>query len=1092
MKDKITQKYALWERMQKVIVSMFLLIACCIGVSQEAVANGNGENVSDALAQQGKVIKGKVVDEKKIPLPGVTVVVKGTTNGAVTDIDGNYSLGNVPAGAVLHFSFIGMTPQDVPVNGHPTIDIQMKAENIGLDEVVAVGFGTQKKVNLTGSVGIATAKDIQSRPVTNATQALQGMVPGLQLSTSDGALDKSMSISIRGEGTIGEGSSASPLILIDGMEGDLNTINPEDIDNISVLKDAAASSIYGSRAPFGVILVTTKRGKKGKTRVNYNNSFRLSSPINLPKQMDSYTFANYFNQAASNAGQGAVFSASVMQQMLDFQAAGGTSTGGLPTDGNLWGKPAGDPFTTAYANTDWYGELYKENSFSQEHNVSINGGTEKTSYYASLGFLNQNGLLNFGDDGLDRYNISAKINTELASWLDFNFSTRFIRTDNWRPTSYNEGSFYEKVGRQTWPNLPIYDENGYFHNSNAQTPAMSLAEGGNRNVITDQMYYQGALVIKPMTNWDTHIEFNYSTSNQNVKETSLPTYNHDVAGNIVDTNGTSSIYQDDQKDNYTNINIYSNYTFTLNDKHNFKLMGGFQSELFDRTFMSAKAYGLLIEDMDQIDLTDGLDGAGNLLNPEVSGNEGQWATAGFFGRINYNYDGKYLAEVNMRYDGSSRFREGDRWGFFPSVSLGWNIAREEFWESLSDKVGTLKLRASYGQLGNQNTSSWYPTYRTMTVNSNYGTWLQDGGKTNTSWVNALVSNTLTWETVSSWNIGLDWGAFDNRFTGSLDVYTRSTNNMVGPAPQLPSILGIAQPNTNNTDLKTSGWELSAHWNDELKNGISYGVSFMLSDAQTTITRYPGNPTNSISNYYEGGKIGDIWGYETVGIAKTQDEMNKHLEAVGGQSALGSEWGAGDIMYADLDGNPGITKGEETVQNPGDMKIIGNDTPRYQFGLDLNASWKGFDIRAFFQGTMKRDVWLSDNMFWGVYGSQWWSTGLAEHNDYFREDLVGLNGHMIDANTDSYYPRPIFDTNKNQQTQTRYLQHASYIRLKNLQFGYTFPSSMMERVGISKLRLYVSGENLWTGTKLSKLYDPETLSNHYPLSRTWSMGLNVTF
>ncbi|MDR2913930.1 MAG: SusC/RagA family TonB-linked outer membrane protein, partial [Tannerella sp.] len=401
---------------------------------------------------QSQNLRGTVADKQTgEALIGVSVVVKGTTTGTTTDIDGNFSI-NAEPGTVIEVSYIGYEKQEVAVGNQTFLQILLSEDTQLLDEVVIVGFATQKKVNLTGSVGIATAKDIESRPVTNATQALQGLVPGLQISTNTGEMDKNMSINIRGKGTIGEGSSGNPLILIDGMEGDINTVNPQDIENISVLKDAAASSIYGSRAPFGVILVTTKKGSSGKARINYNNSFRVSSPINMPEMMDSYTFANYFNAAAINSGWGAVFTNETMQQMLDFQAAGGTSKGGLLTDGNVWGKGGaggGDPFTTAYANTDWYDEIYRDNNFSQEHNMSINGGSERVTYYASLGYLDQNGSLRHGDDGLKRYNVSAKINAEMTSWLDFSYSMRFVRSDNWRPTKFN-GGLYEKIGRQTW------------------------------------------------------------------------------------------------------------------------------------------------------------------------------------------------------------------------------------------------------------------------------------------------------------------------------------------------------------------------------------------------------------------------------------------------------------------------------------------------------------------------------------------------------------------------------------------------------------------------------------------------------------------
>ena len=1059
--------------------------------------------------QQSKKITGTIVDQNGEAVIGANVIEKGTTNGTMTDIDGNFSL-DVTDSSVLIFSYIGYISQEMPVKGQTVFNITLKEDTQTLDEVVVVGFGTQKKVNLTGSVGLASAKELESRPVTNATQALQGLVPGLQISTNTGELDKGMNINIRGTGTIGEGSSGSPLVLIDGMEGDINMVNPQDIENVSVLKDAAASSIYGSRAPFGVILVTTKKGKTGKATINYNNSFRISSPVNLPEMMNSYTFANYFNEAAKNAKWGAVFSDDVMQQMLDFQAAGGTSTGGLPTDGKVWGKPGGDPFTEAYANTDWYGEIYRDNSFSQEHNMSLNGGSEKITYYASLGYLDQKGLLNYGEDGLKRYNVSAKINAELTSWLDFNYSMRFVRTDNFRPTKFN-GGLYEKIGRQTWPNLPVYDKNGYFHNSNAETPAMQLALGGNRNSQSDRIYHQGAFIIEPVKNWLTHVEFNYSTSTWDVRETSLPYYNHDVEGNIIDTKGTSSLYQDHKKENYLNLNVYSDYSFTIKDVHNFKVMAGFQAEGMKQSFFSAKKYGLLIEDLPELDLTSGLDGQGVEKIPEAGGYRNEWTTAGFFGRINYDYQGKYLAEVNLRYDGTSRFRRGSRWEMYPSFSLGWNIAREEFWEPMADVVNTLKLRGSYGELGNQNTNTWYPTYRTMELKAADGGWLQDGVKTNTSKINDLISTVLTWETVRTWNVGLDWGLLNNRLTGSFDYYTRYTDNMVGPAPELPLVLGIAPPKTNNCDLKTQGWELELAWNDRLHNGLGYGVKLMLSDAKTIIESYPSNITNSISQYGAGREMGEIWGYETIGIAKTKEEMDAHLEKVGGQP-FGSEWDAGDVMYADLDGKPGITEGAGTMSDHGDLKVIGNKTPRYHFGIDISADWKGFDFRCFFQGVMKRDYWQGSNMFWGAIGDQWWSTGLKEHEDYFRAEAVGLNGHEIPANLDSYYPRPIFGNGsngagKNQKTQSRYLQNASYIRLKNLQLGYSLPSAWMQKIGFERCRVFVSGENLWTGTGLSKLFDPETIDggntdsgansaiksggNAYPLSRTWSFGLSLT-
>ena len=1086
-------------------------------LTRELAQRGLSYRVSDNLiiilpASQSKTPAGKpskitgvVKDANGEPIIGANITVKGQSIGTITDIDGQFTL-DAPEDATLQISYIGYTAQDIDVKGRKEFNITLKEDNKMLDEVVVVGFGTQKKVNLTGAVGIATAKELESRPVTSATQALQGLVPGLQISSTTGELDKTASINIRGTGTIGEGSSGSPLILIDGMEGDLNTINPQDIENISVLKDAAASSIYGSRAPFGVILVTTKSGKKGKTTVNYNNSFRISSPINMPQMMDSYTFANFMNSASLNQGGGLIFNETLMQDMLDWQAAGGGSTGGVNASSNgQWGKPDYDPFTTAWANTDWYSEVYKSSTFSHEHNVSLNGGSDIVSYYASFNYLNQDGLLKAGDDGLHRYNITAKFNANLTDWMKFNYSIRFMRNDVWRPTSFTN-SFYDQLGRATWPNMPVKDPNGYYTNNGWTNPVQNLVEGGKRDAQTDRLYQQASLVIEPIKNWVTHVELNYSIMNGSVKETSIPTYNHDVAGNIIDTKGNSYLYQEQTKENYLNLNIYSEYSHTFNKSHNAKIMVGFQTEDMRQEFSSTQKYGVLMEDMPYFDITTGLDGQGNAKETKASGNGNRWRTVGFFGRLNYDFLGRYLAEVNLRYDGSSRFRRGSRWQWSPSFSLGWNIAQEKFWEDWTNVANTLKLRTSYGELGNQNTTNWYPTYRVMNLKFSNGTWLQNNMKPNTAEVGDLVSGSLTWERIRTWDIGFDYGLFNNRLTGSFDYYIRYTDGMVGPAPELPLTLGTSAPKTNNCDLRTNGWELSIGWRDRLRNGLGYGINLTLSDAKTIVTGYPSNATNTIglNKYVEGREVGEIWGLETIGIAKSENEMQTHLASLpnGGQDAIGTKWSAGDIMYRDLNGDGKISKGAGTQDDHGDLKVIGNSTPRYFFGVDLNADWKGFDVRLFFQGVMKRDFWGTDRFngyLFGVHGgdNQWAARGLVEHEDYFRAQPIGVEGHELAANTDAYYPRPLFEEgDKNQEIQTRYLQDASYIRLKNFQIGYTLPNQWMKKLGLAKCRVFVSGENLWTGTSLSSLFDPETISggnggNTYPLSSTWSFGLSLT-
>ncbi|OCW93408.1 SusC/RagA family protein [Macellibacteroides sp. HH-ZS] len=1056
-------------------------------VDRKIILSTERQEVS-VLQQKVKLITGVVKDQSGEPIIGANVTEHGTTNGTITDIDGNFSL-EVKPGATMLISYIGYESQEIKIGNQTVYNIKLSENSQALDEVVVVGFGTQKKVNLTGSVGTVSSEAIEARPVMTATQALQGMVPGLQISQNNGMLENRASINIRGVATIGKGSTGAPLILIDGMEGDINAINPQDIDNISVLKDAAASSIYGARAPFGVILVTTKKGRTGKPTLNYNNSFRWSDPVLMPEMVDSYTFARYFNEANTNGGSSPQFSEAHLKRILEYQT-GERTTSVIPNPNNpsYWA----DGYLYGNDNIDWYDTLYREWVFSQEHNMSLSGGTDVINYYISFNYLDQNGLMEFNQDTYDRYAATAKINVKINSWSSLNYSNRFLREDYGRP-SFLRDDLFSNIGRQGWPTLPLYDPNGYLYDS--PSPALNLRDGGRGIWQTDYLYQQGQLVLEPIKNWKTFAEFNYRIKSSNTHWDIQKTYNHDVAGNPYPSNNNSHVHEDQVKDNYLNINLYSEYTKNLESGHNLKGMVGFQAELYKTNAFSAQREGIIVPSLPEIDITTGIDANGKIVSPEVGGSRNHWSTAGFFGRINYDYKEKYLTEVNFRYDGTSRFRKDNRWNLFPSVSVGWNISRESFWENWVDYIGTLKLRASYGELGNQNTSSLYPTYQTMGLSAASGSWIMNGAKPNTATVPGLVSSTLTWERVNTWNIGADWGLFSNRLTGSFDYFNRKTLDMVGPAPELPVTLGTSVPSTNNTDLNTYGFELSISWNDKLQNGLGYGVKLMLSDSQTEITRYP-NETGRLDTYRKGMKMGEIWGYTTSGIAKKQQEMDDHLTSLpnGGQNAIGNKWAAGDIMYKDINNDGKISNGANTWNDHGDLTIIGNNSPRYQFGLDLTADYKGFDIRAFFQGVMKRDYFQGSYYFWGASGSGiWHSTCMPEHLDYFRDNQE----HYLGENINSYFPRPLFNTSKNQQTQTRYLQNASYIRLKNLQLGYTLPNTLTRKIALSNVRFYISGENLWTGSSMFGTFDPETVGggwggNVYPLSKTVSCGLNINF
>lgn len=1048
------------------------------------------------LGAQNSTIKVKgVVNDAMGPVIGASIVEKGNAgNGTITDIDGNFSL-NVSSNSTLIVSFVGYKAQEIPVAGKTFFTIDLKEDNEMLEEVVVVGFATQKKVNLTGSVGTATAKDIEARPVANAVQALQGVIPGLNISNSGngGELNATKSIDVRGTGTVGKDasgnafSSGSPLILIDGMEGDLNSINPQDIESISVLKDAAASSIYGSRAPFGVVLVTTKSGKSGRAQINYNMNMRYSTPIKMPDMANSYEFVNLFDDAEYNGSGKHLYTDEYRQFVYDFMTG--------ESDDYIWGNGSGGKWNYDYSanNVNWLKEYYRNTAPSQEHNVSVSGGSDKMTYYLSANYMTQEGFMRYGTEDYDRYTITAKISAQLTKALKVDYSNRWVRTDYERPTYMND-DFYNHILRRARPVRAVYDPNGYLMSDINYIGVMR--DGGRHNEQKDAMAQQLKITVTPLKNWNIIGEMNIKTDNNWNHWEQFVVYSH-YKDNPENTYTALTSANKDQvseyslKTTYLNPTVYSNYNFSLKEKHNFTVLGGFQAEIMKYRDMEGARTGLVTTDLPVLNLTTDAD------SYTLKGLYKNWKNAGFFGRINYDYNGKYLVEGNLRYDGSSRFRRGNRWILTPSFSLGWNVARENFWEKLADVVEVFKLRVSYGELANQNTTSWYPTYQTLGVTTNGGKWLQNGALTSVASVPGLISTSLSWEKIKNTNIGFDFGALNNRLTGSFDYFWRKTKNMVGPGVELPAILGATVPSTNNTDLTTFGWELSIGWRDKVGE-LGYGVKLNISDNQTRIDKYP-NPTNSLSKYMAGELTGDIYGYTTIGIAKTQEEMDAHIASLpkGGQTAIGSKWEAGDIMYADINGDGKIDNGSNTLDDMGDLKKIGNNTPRFRTGITLDAQWKGFDFSMFWQGVLKRDFDPGENsmVFWGTTGSgQWWSTSFKDHMDYFRaEDTASPLG----ANVNAYYPRPLFN-NKNHKTQTAYLQNAAYMRLKNLQLGYTLPKSLINKIGLQNVRVYVSGENLLTITGLSDTMDPETAGigkqggTVYPLSRVYSFGLSVNF
>lgn len=1037
------------------------------------------------VVQQNGKCTGVVKDVTGETVIGASVVVKGTSNGTITDINGSFSLPGVKKGDIIQISFIGYQKVEVVWNNKP-LNVTLKEDAQALEEVVVVGYGTQKKVNVTGAVSMVGSEVIESRPVANVTQALQGAIPGLNLTTSvnGGDLNSGMSINIRGTGSIS--SNDDPLVLIDGIEGDLTLVNPNDIESVSVLKDAASASIYGSRAAFGVILITTKSGKAGKVKVTYSGDVRFSTATQLPDMVDSYSFATYFNAANSNAGAGNYFSDEIMQKILNFQAGMYTD----PSQPEYYGTTANtstnkwNQYGSSFANTNWFDEFYKKNVPSTQHNLSLSGGTEQFNWSVSGSFLNQNGLIRHGHDELNRYTMNAKIGAILTDWARMDLTTKWTRKDYTKP-QYLDGLFFHNIARR-WPTCFAVDPNGQW------SEGMEIAEledGGTYDEHNDLFTQQIRFTFEPIKDWRIYMEGSMRVANNKTTENTIPIYHYYVDGTafLRDSGyGTETyVYDNRYRQNYYTVNVYSDYSKSFG-KHNGKIMVGMNYERYDQDNLWGSGTNLTTEEKPYLSQAQS-----NKKNGDSYWNR---ATAGYFGRFNYDYDERYLFEFNLRYDGSSRFVGDKRWAWFPSMSLGWNIARESFFEKLSDKISMLKLRASWGQLGNTSSdynsfTDWYPFYQQQSISSSSGSWLIDGEKQNTASIPDIVSSLLTWETIETWDIGVDWAAFNNRLTGSFDWFCRKTKDMIGPAPTLGSALGTSAPQINNCDMRSIGWELEIGWRDRIGQ-VKYGARLNLSDATQKILNYP-NETGSLSTYYNGKSLNEIWGYVTEGIASSQEEMDAWL--VNNKPNWGSGWGAGDVMFKDLDGDGIVSTGDNTIGDSGDRVVIGNSTPRYRIGLNLDVAWKGIDFSVFFQGVLKRDYAFSegDPYFWGATGNVWQSACFKEHLDYWTEN-----------NVDAYYPKPYFGgITKNQVVQTRYLQDASYIRCKNIQLGYTLPQSLIRKIGVDNCRVYVSCDNLFTLTGLSSIYDPEALGSYnsygtsgktYPLQRTVALGVTLNF
>ena len=1061
-----------------------------------------GKYITENVAsRQTRTVTGRIIDMKGIPLPGVNVTIKGTATGTITDLEGSFQINVVKPDAILVISYVGFITQEIPIGDQTTIEVILQEDILGLEEVVIVGYGSQKKINLTGAVDVVTSKAFENRPAANVGEMLQGVSPSLYIGiTSDGGEPGSSNPwNIRGMGTLS--GNSQPLILVDGVEMDPNELDPSSIESVSVLKDAAASAIYGARAPFGVVLITTKQGKNIKGfHLNYNNNFGFASPIRLPHFVSSLELTTAFNQACDNAGISHKFNDAQMQRIKDH--ANGIYVPEYDTlnpPGYIWGgRHEGN------ANYDWMDMYWKDYSFRQKQDISLEGSSKKTNYYISTGLYSQDGLYNYGYDNYKRYNILANVTSQVTDWARIDFKTKFSQMKTDYPVGLQEESRQYMFGSMItfWPTMPMYnwgvDKNDYVHAINNPI-VRAMQDAGRDKTTSNDTWITLGTEIEPVKGWKTYVSFNYNNYSQRNQENHhpIPVYNPDGSvGNIGSSNNNYYTYND--FDYYSLFNATTSYE-RLMKGHYFKAMIGYEQEYKYYSRLSGYGFSGITPEVPSISTALGESGISDWM--------GHWATQAMFGRFSYNYNEKYLLEINARYNGSSRFAEDSRWGFFPSFSAGYNISKEEFWMPVKNVINSLKIRGSYGSLGNQNVSN-YLYMEIMSIVPNMNAVIGDN-RPNYAQTPDIISGSLTWEKITTTDIGFDAGFFNNRLGFTFDWFNRVTSNMLGPSVDLPLVLGTSAPEENNATLGTKGWETSLLWKDKISE-FSYNVRIVLGDNQTTVLKYK-NDGKLIDSWYEGKKLGEIWGYTTDGLIQSEDEEMPD------QSFFYPSWGPGDMKYQDLDGNDTINNGNATLNDHGDLSVIGNTTPRYNIGISAGFNWKGLDFNMFWQGVGKRDfyppldIWNANTnevyrgeIFWGIVGDLYESTILqnSEQLNYWRPaDETNIFG----PNTNAYFPKPYAAAEanaKSRQTQTKYLLNAAYLRLKSIQIGYTFPKELSGKIKIQKLRVYLSGENLLILTKMPKVIDPELafigtdktngMSRVYPLSRVLSFGFNITF
>lgn len=1083
-----------------------------IVISQRKSANGGSAGI---------YVAGKVLDTGNLPVVGA-VVMSAPSNGSVTGADGEFYLALNPGETAITVECLGYSSKKINIaSSKDNLVIYLTEDAMNLDESVVVGYGVQKKVNLTGAISTVETRQLADRPSQDLGHMLQGAVPGLLVTTTGGSPDSGVKINIRGYNSINKvnGEPSSPLVLIDGVEGDILTVNPSDVESISVVKDASSAAIYGARAAFGVVLITTKSGylKEGKPVVRYNGKVGFTAPTTRTDYESTGYWSVYINDLFYNSTYGRNWTSYTEEDMHQMWLRVNDKVENPERPWVLTEVRDGRESYIYYCNTDWYHEMFRDINPLTQHNLSVSGGNKFMQYFFSAGYEHKEGVFQVRPEKYNKYNLRSKTDFQLTKWMTLSNNMSFYTTDYDYPGNAGADITFQYSGYHALASMPMRNPDGtwvyktIFTDSNVANGChMELGQDTKQNHKYRYNFSNTAeLAVHPVKGLDIRANFTYTLNNTRSWNRSTPATYSKYPGVIeTDSNGRfwDRLMEAYNYSNYIAVNVFGTYSNTFAGKHNMQITAGYNYENWYEKKHSTEARNLASLYLSDYDMV--LPGPDGTYYREISGGQNEYALQGFFARANYDYKGKYLLEASVRCDGTSRFVREHRYGWFPSASLGWRFSEEDFFVPIKDWWNFGKIRFSAGSLGNQQVG-YYDFVRTVSK-SNIG-YMFEGENSRASAVSVSNPNAsdFTWETTNHYNLGLDLAFFGNRLAFTGEAYIRQTKGMLTSGENLPEVYGAAPPMRNAADLASYGYELVLEWKDAFSlagKPFSYGVRATLNDYITKITKFK-NPSNLLGTFYEGMTVGEIWGYRTDGFFKTDEEAREYAKKVDISEVAGGlidGWRAGDLKYLDIAGNDDgtpdgmVNAGAGTLKNPGDKTIIGNEEPRWQYGINLSASWYGVDISTFFQGIgrINRYPKGEDRAFWNMYGQ----VPLSFIPKNFMDNV------WSEDNQDAYFSRPRCDMAHTGGTylaaaNDHFLVNIGYIRMRNLTVGYTLPDSVMKKAKIGNLRIYLSGENLWYWSPLKKInayYDPEMMYSGkqfgygYPWQRTFILGLDITF